>query len=192
MFFIRLAGCNLRCRWCDTVYAQRPLKRFLTLSQLVSLWEQNGALKYVQITGGEPLLQKNVYPLMEFFLKEGVKVLLETNGSLSLEKVPREVVKIMDLKTPSSGMEKFNNFKNLAFLNGKDEVKFVIADRNDYLWAKKIIFSFYLPVFTNVLVSPVFGRLDPRELAAWVLEDRLPVRFQLQLHKVLWGDRPGV
>ena len=192
MFFVRLAGCNLRCRWCDTPYAQRPLKKFLSLSQILSLWEQEGALGYVQITGGEPLLQENVYPLMESFLEQGVKVLLETNGSLSLERVPPEVIKVMDLKPPSSGMEEHNLFSNLAFLTKKDEVKFVVADEKDYAWAKEIIFSYHLPVFTNVLLSPAFGLLEPQKLASWILKDRLPVRFQLQLHKVLWGDRPGV
>ena len=192
MFFVRLAGCNLRCRWCDTPYAQRPLKKLLSLSRIISLWEQEGALGYVQITGGEPLLQENVYPLMELFLKRGTKVLLETNGSLSLEKVPPEVVKVMDLKPPSSGMEEHNLFENLAFLTKKDEVKIVVADKRDYAWAKEIISSYHLPVFTNVLLSPAFGLLEPERLASWILKDRLPVRFQLQLHKVLWGDRPGV
>ena len=192
MFFVRLAGCNLRCRWCDTPYAQRPLKKLLSLSRIISLWEQEGALGYVQITGGEPLLQENVYPLMEIFLKRGAKVLLETNGSLSLEKVPPEVVKVMDLKPPSSGMEEHNLFENLAFLTKKDEVKIVVADKRDYAWAKEIISSYHLPVFTNVLLSPAFGLLEPERLASWILKDRLPVRFQLQLHKVLWGDRPGV
>ena len=192
MFFVRLAGCNLRCRWCDTPYAQRPLKKLLSLSRIISLWEEEGALGYVQITGGEPLLQENVYPLMEIFLKRGAKVLLETNGSLSLEKVPPEVVKVMDLKPPSSGMEEHNLFENLAFLTKKDEVKIVVADKRDYAWAKEIISSYHLPVFTNVLLSPAFGLLEPERLASWILKDRLPVRFQLQLHKVLWGDRPGV
>ncbi len=191
-FFVRLAGCNLRCQWCDTVYAQKPLNKFFSLSEILKLWEQRGCLPFIQITGGEPLLQEAVYDLMKQFLARGATVLLETNGSLSLKKVPGKVVKIMDIKTPSSGMEKYNNYSNLAYLTLKDQVKFVIADRRDYDWAKETLFRYYLPFYTQVLFSPVYGRLDPRELASWIIRDLLPVRFQIQLHKFLWGNRPGV
>jgi len=191
-FFVRLAGCNLRCSWCDTPYAQKPLQKWLSLGEIFKLWEQYGRLPYIQLTGGEPLLQEDVYDLIDLFLKEKATVLLETNGSLSLKRVPREVVKIMDLKTPSSGMDRFMDYTNLAYLDRKDQVKFVIADRRDYEWAKERVFRYHLTVYTQVLFSPVFGRLDPRELAEWILKDRLLVRFQIQLHKILWGERPGV
>ena len=191
-FFVRLAGCNLRCNWCDTPYAQKPLQKWLSLGEIFKLWEQYGRLPYIQLTGGEPLLQEDVYDLIDLFLKEKATVLLETNGSLSLKRVPREVVKIMDLKTPSSGMDRFMDYANLAHLDRKDQVKFVIADRRDYEWAKERVFRYHLTVYTQVLFSPVFGRLDPRELAEWILKDRLLVRFQIQLHKILWGERPGV
>ncbi len=191
-FFVRLAGCNLRCRWCDTPYARKPLRKFFTLEDILKEWERRGKLSYVQITGGEPLLQEAAYDLMSLFLLKRVTVLLETNGSLSLKRVPREVVKIMDLKPPSSGMEKQMDYSNLAYLGRKDQVKFVIADRADYVWAKEKLFKHYLPLYTQVLFSPAYGRLDPRELAEWILKDLLPVRFQIQLHKLLWGERPGV
>ncbi len=191
-FFVRLAGCNLRCRWCDTIYAQKPLQKWHSLEEIFRLWEQYGRLPYIQITGGEPLLQEEVYDLINLFLRERATVLLETNGSLNLKRVPPQVIKIMDLKTPSSGMERFMDYSNLAYLGCKDQIKFVIADRTDYEWAKEQIFKYYLYVYTQVLLSPAYGKLEPRELATWVLKDRLRVRFQIQLHKILWGDRPGV
>ncbi len=192
MFFIRLAGCNLKCKWCDTIYAQKPLNNFINFQDIINYWEERGKLKYIQITGGEPLIQKNIYYLIEFFLRENCKVLLETNGSISLKFVPREVIKIMDIKTPSSGMSYKTKFKNLAFLTKKDEVKFIIADKNDYNWTKKIIHKYYLPIYTNVLISPAYKLIDPKLLASWIIKDYLPVRFQLQLHKILWGERRGV
>jgi len=191
MFFIRLSGCNLRCKWCDTRYAWQGGKE-VSLGEIFAQWRGEGSLPWVEITGGEPLLQKGVYALMDLFLKEGVKVLLETNGSISLEKVPQEVLKIVDLKPPSSGMNQFIFWPNLAYLGPKDQVKFVLADRADYLWARDVLNRYSLTVYTQVLMSPVYNVLPPQDLARWILEDRLPVRFQLQLHKVLWGDRPGV
>ncbi|WP_457755797.1 7-carboxy-7-deazaguanine synthase QueE, partial [Thermodesulfatator indicus] len=176
-FFVRLAGCNLQCQWCDTVYAQQPQKNFISLSEILDRWQRGGKLKVVQITGGEPLLQENVYPLMKAFLDKGATVLLETNGSMPLERVPREVVKIMDIKPPSSEMNAYMRFENLAYLDRKDQVKFVIADREDYKWAKNVMTKFYLPVYTQVLFSPVWQRLEPRELAEWIIKDKLPVRF---------------
>ncbi len=191
-FFVRLSGCNLRCNWCDTSYAQKPSKNFISIEEIVRHWEKAGKIPYVQITGGEPLLQENVYDLMDFFLKEGVTLLLETNGSISLRKVPKEVIKILDLKTPSSGMTPYMRYENLAYLGTKDQVKFVIADRVDYEWAKKRMSLYYLPVYTQVLFSPAWGLMNPQELANWIIEERLPVRFQLQLHKILWGEKRGV
>lgn len=190
-FFVRLAGCNLKCRWCDTAYAQTGGEPY-TIEKIVDEWERSKKLPWVQITGGEPLLQEGVYPLMKAFLRKGATVLLETNGSLSLAQVPKEVVKIMDLKCPSSGMTDYMKWENLAFLTPKDQVKFVIANREDYEWAKGKVQELYLPYFTQVLFSPVYKVLAPQKLAEWILKDGLRVRFQLQLHKILWGDRPGV
>ncbi len=191
-FFVRLYGCNLRCRWCDTKYAYEKDWFELKLDQIIEKWKLEGSIPFVQITGGEPLLQENVYHLMDAFLKKGTTVLLETNGSLTLEAVPKRVIKIMDIKTPSSGMSEFMLWKNLSYLSQRDQVKFVIADRKDYEWTKKIIKKYYLTVFTQVVLSPVYKELSPRDLASWVLEDRLAVRFQIQLHKFLWGERRGV
>ncbi len=191
MFFVRLAGCNLRCRWCDTTYAHGPGQK-VPLSEIVRRWQEEGRLPWVEITGGEPLLQEGVYALFEAFLRQGVRVLLETNGSLSLARVPREVIKIMDLKTPSSGMTESIYWPNLAYLGARDQVKFVLANREDYLWACAVLKRYQLPVYTQVLMSPVYGALSPQTLAEWILRDRLPVRFQIQLHKFLWGDRRGV
>ncbi|OAG28265.1 radical SAM protein [Thermodesulfatator autotrophicus] len=191
-FFVRLSGCNLRCKWCDTIYAQKPQNNLLGLSEILIRWQKEGSLKFVQITGGEPLLQENVYLLMKAFLEKGATILLETNGSVSLGRVPKEVVKIMDFKTPSSGMTHHMCYENLAYLTRKDQVKFVIADKEDYNWAKEILARFYLPVYTQVLFSPVWQTVKPQELAEWIIKDRLQVRFQLQLHKVLWGEKRGV
>ncbi len=190
-FFVRLSGCNLACSWCDTPYA-REEGRPWSLPEILSRWREEDALPWVQITGGEPLLQEGVYPLMEAFLREGAKVLLETNGSLSLARVPQEVIKIMDLKCPSSGMTKYMRWENLAYLSSRDQIKFVIANRKDYEWAKEIVQKKYLFLYTQVLFSPVFGHLNPKDLAQWILNDRLRVRFQLQLHKILWGEKRGV
>ena len=189
-FFVRLAGCNLNCAWCDTSYAREGGQTF-TLPEILRKWRET-RLPWVQVTGGEPLLQEGVYPLLEAFLKEGAMVILETNGSLSLARVPKQVVKVMDLKCPSSGMSHFMKWDNLAFLDGKDQVKFVIADERDYAWAKEKVQAFYLPVYTQVLFSPAYKRLAPQTLAEWILKDGLHVRFQIQLHKLLWGERRGV
>ena len=150
-------------------------------------------IKLVEITGGEPLLQEDVYPLMKALLEKGYKVLLETGGSLSLEKVPEPVIKIMDLKCPGSGEVSKNNFKNLKLLTGNDEVKFVILDREDYLWSKETLQRHNISQKVSVIFSPVYDKLSLKDLAEWVLEDELPVRLQTQLHKIIWGkDAIGV
>ncbi len=191
-FFVRLAGCNLACRWCDTVYARQEKGKTISVEEILKHWQREGCLPWIQITGGEPLLQEGVYPLMKAFLDQNTTVLLETNGSLPLRKVPPEVVKVMDIKCPSSGMSSRMCWENLAHLGVKDQVKFVIANKEDYEWAKEIVKQRYLTYYTQVLFSPVFKALEPAELANWILRDRLPVRFQLQLHKILWGERRGV
>lgn len=189
--FIRLTGCNLRCVYCDTEYAFYEGKE-LSVNQImdaISPYE----IKLAEITGGEPLLQDDVYPLMDALIEKGYKVLLETGGSLSIEKVPGPVIKIMDLKCPGSGEASKNNFKNLTLLTRNDEVKFVILDREDYLWSKETLHRHNIPQKASVIFSPVYDKLSLKDLAEWVLEDELPVRLQTQLHKIIWGkDAIGV
>lgn len=189
--FIRLTGCNLRCVYCDTEYAFYEGKE-LSVNQImdaISPYE----IKLAEITGGEPLLQDDVYPLMDALIEKGYKVLLETGGSLSIEKVPGPVIKIMDLKCPGSGEASKNNFKNLKLLTRNDEVKFVILDREDYLWSKETLHRHNIPQKASVIFSPVYDKLSLKDLAEWVLEDELPVRLQTQLHKIIWGkDAIGV
>ena len=189
--FVRLTACNLRCRWCDTEYAFYEGETF-TVEQVL---EQVRAYKcpLVEITGGEPLLQEEVYPLMDQLLLEGYEVLIETGGSLDVGRLDPRVVKIMDLKAPGSGMDRLNNLDNLQHLDRKDQIKFVVADRRDYEWAKGMMAEHALAERAQVLFSPVFGELHPRELAEWILADRLLARLQIQLHKYLWDpDQRGV
>ena len=189
--FVRLTACNLRCRWCDTAYAFYEGET-LTVEQVL---EQVRAYKcpLVEITGGEPLLQEEVYPLIGQLLFEGYEVLIETGGSLDMGRLDPRVVKIVDLKAPGSGMERQNNLDNLHYLDRKDQIKFVVADRRDYEWARQMMAEHALAEKAQVLFSPVFGELHPRELAEWILADRLPVRLQIQLHKYLWDpDQQGV
>jgi 7-carboxy-7-deazaguanine synthase len=187
-FFIRFAGCNLRCTYCDTRYAYEGEHKTYSISQILAeLKKYPGVL--VEITGGEPLLQKGVYPLLEQLLSAGRSVLLETNGSLSLESIPKDVVKIMDVKCPSSAMHDKMDFDNFGFLDPKDEIKCVMSSREDYNWATQLINSYDLHKKTTVTFSPVIGSLPPEKLAAWILEDRLPVRLRLQLHTILWADK---
>jgi 7-carboxy-7-deazaguanine synthase len=183
--FVRLTGCNLRCRWCDTEYAFYE-GRHLTIDdilQRVSAYQCD----LVEITGGEPLLQKGIHRLFEVLLSAGFTVLLETSGERDIGCVDSRVVKIMDLKCPSSGEVSRNRLSNLQYLSVHDEVKFVIGDRADFDWACEIIRRHQLPNRVGaVLMSPVFGMLPPLDLADWVLTEQLPVRMQLQLHKHIW------
>ncbi len=149
--------------------------------------------KLVEVTGGEPLLQEEVYPLMQKFIETGYTVLLETGGSLLLDRVPQPVIKIVDLKAPASGEANKNRMENLDHLNPEDEIKFVIQDRQDYEWARSLIHQHHLENKAGILMSPVFDVLDLRNLAEWILQDKLPVRLQTQLHKHIWGkDSIGV
>jgi len=189
--FVRLTGCNLRCRWCDTEYAFYE-GQMLTVEQVL---EQVRAYKcpLVEITGGEPLLQGEVHSLIDRLLLEGYEVLVETGGSLDVGRLDPRVVKILDLKAPGSGMDRLNNLDNLQYLDRKDQIKFVVANRRDYEWAKQMMAEHALAEKAQALFSPVFGELHPRELAEWILADRLPVRLQIQLHKYLWDpDQRGV
>jgi 7-carboxy-7-deazaguanine synthase len=189
--FVRLTGCNLRCRWCDTAYAFYDGET-LTVEQVL---ERVRAYKcpLVEITGGEPLLQDEVHSLIDRLLLEGYEVLIETGGSLDVGRLDPRVVKIVDLKAPGSGMDRLNNLDNLRYLDRKDQIKFVVANRRDYQWAKQMMAEYALAEKAQVLFSSVFGELQPRELAEWILADRLPARLQIQLHKYLWDpDRRGV
>ena len=183
--FVRLTGCNLRCAWCDTAYAFYDGKTQSIDQTLKDV--KKFKIKLVEITGGEPLIQEGVYPLMEALLENGYKVMLETGGSLSLRKVPRDVIKILDLKCPGSEEHKKNNLDNLKLLAPHDEVKFVILDRRDYEWSRDLIKKHKINETAPILFSPVYGKLELKEMVKWILEDRLPVRLQTQLHKVIWS-----
>ncbi|WP_438951737.1 7-carboxy-7-deazaguanine synthase QueE [Porticoccus sp.] len=188
--FVRLTGCPLRCQYCDTEYAfyggeRRPIEQIL---EEVSTFKASR----VCVTGGEPLAQKSCLPLLTALCDKGYQVSLETAGALSIAEVDPRVTNVMDLKTPASGEVNRNLYENIAYLKPSDQIKFVICDRQDYEWARMKLDEFDLPgCVTDILFSPSFGQQDATELAEWVLKDRLPVRFQLQLHKLLWKDVPG-
>jgi len=184
--FVRLTGCDLRCTWCDTPYAFAE-GRGMAVDEVVEAVAAFGCA-LVEITGGEPLLQDDVYPLMTALIDRGMTVLLETGGHVSVDRVPPGVVKILDVKCPGSGESGRNHWPNLDLLQPADQVKFVIADRADYEFASKVAARHALAGrCAAVLFSPVHGVLVPAELAAWILKDRLPVRLQLQVHKLVWG-----
>lgn len=182
--FVRLTGCNLRCGYCDTEYAFYNGNE-MSVEDVVKSVDGLG-IKLVEITGGEPLLQEEVYPLMKAFLQNNYTVMLETGGSLSIEKVPQAVIKIVDLKCPGSGEVGKNNYDNLNRLGPKDEVKFVVLDRADYEWTRETISRYNINQKATILLSPVFDKLDLKSLAEWVLQDNLPARLQTQLHKFIW------
>ena len=189
--FVRLTGCNLRCVWCDTAYAFHGGSS-MTVPQVVERVRCYGC-EWVEITGGEPLLQDDVYELMQILVDEGFSVLLETGGSVPIDRVPLGVRRIVDVKCPGSGEVEQNRWENLDQLRDGDELKFVLAGRDDYDWAVRQVRERALDRRGPVLFSPVHETLDPGEMARWVLEDRLPVRVQLQMHKTLWpGVKEGV
>lgn len=184
--FVRLTACDLRCSWCDTAYAFHEGRK-VQLDEVVRQVESYQC-PLVEITGGEPLLQDEVYPLMTRLLGAGHTVLLETGGHVSIERVPREVVRIVDVKCPASGESPRNDWGNLDRLAPHDQVKFVIQDRIDYEFARDVVRSHALHQrCAAALFSPVHGVLDAKLLSEWVLEDKLPVRVQLQIHKYIWG-----
>lgn len=182
--FVRLTGCPLRCSWCDTEYAFSGGTR-MALSEIVARVEGMG-LPLVEVTGGEPLAQPECLALLRALCDAGREVLLETSGALDISGVDPRVVKIVDVKCPGSGEERSNRWENLAALGARDEVKFVLAGRGDYDYARRVIGERGLAGRAGLLFSPVHGALDPAELARWIGEDRLAVRMQLQLHKILW------
>lgn len=184
--FIRLTGCNLRCAWCDTQYAWEEGEE-MTVERVCGRVREID-LELVEITGGEPLLQEAVYPLMDALIDDDFLVLLETNGTIDVSRVPDEVTRIMDVKCPSSGMSDRNLRKNLDLLGGRDEVKFALADRADYEWARhQVRTEKRLEHVRAVHFTPVSGKLEPGMLAEWLLADGLAVRLGFQLHKLIWG-----
>ena len=187
--FIRLTACDLRCSWCDTSYAFYEGQKRSLDEVLAEVDRMDCPL--VEVTGGEPLLQKEVYPLMQALIARGRTVLLETGGHRSTTDVPEAVVTILDVKCPGSGESDRNDWSNLQRLRPHDEVKFVLASEADYAWAAEVVRRERLNERCGVLFSPVQGQLSPSDLAEWVVRDHLPVRFQLQLHKVLWGNERG-
>lgn len=187
--FIRLVGCPLRCGYCDTAYAfagGESMQLPVILDAVAAY-----APRYITVTGGEPLAQKECLTLLGLLCDTGYSVSLETSGALDVSKVDVRVSKILDIKTPGSGEAGKNCWDNLSYLTRHDELKFVLRDEADYHWAVEIIREHCLELICPILFSPVYGKLDPATLATWVLRDRLPVRVQVQLHKLLWGEGPG-
>lgn len=187
--FIRLTGCPLRCHYCDTTYAftggvDKTVDEIL---QEVKALET----PYITVTGGEPLAQKPCFELLRKLADQNYRVSVETSGAVDISQIDKRVITIMDLKTPSSGEISRNRFENLDYLEEKDQVKFVIGDSTDYGWAREMIEKYDISRRCQILFSPTHGVQDPTELAEKILKDRLPVRFQMQLHKILWGDTPG-
>lgn len=182
--FIRLTWCNLRCTYCDTEYAFYEGKE-MTFEEIYDKIEEYNC-KLVEITGGEPLVQKKVHNLMEELCDRGYTVLIETGGSLPIDKIDRRVRIIMDLKCPSSGMIHKNRYENIPFLKKEDEVKFVIGSEEDYAWAKDMIAQYQLTSICTVLFSTVFSSINPQRIVELILQDNLNVRFQLQMHKYIW------
>ncbi len=187
--FVRLTGCPLRCQYCDTAYAFHGGQWWEVQAILARVREFN--TRYVCVTGGEPLAQKGCAELLTLLCDAGLRVSLETSGAMALDGVDARVVKVVDVKTPGSGEEARNRYDELTRLTTQDLVKFVICSRSDYEWSRARVSQLRLPEGCSVLFSPSHEQLAARELADWILEDRLPVRFQLQLHKYLWGNVPG-
>ena len=187
--FVRLTGCPLRCRFCDTAYAFHG-GEWRTLDEVLAT-VGNYSPRYVCVTGGEPLAQKNCLPLLTRLCDANYRVSIETSGAMPLDGVDARVIRVVDVKTPGSGEERRNRYDDLALLRPDEQIKFVICDRADYEWSREKITALGLVQRCQLLFSPSAGQLPARQLADWILEDRLPVRFQMQLHKVLWGNVPG-
>ncbi|KTD12967.1 7-carboxy-7-deazaguanine synthase QueE [Legionella jamestowniensis] len=187
--FIRLTGCPLRCQYCDTTYAFSggKITPISTILEKVASYQ----CSYVCVTGGEPLAQPGCISLLKELCDAGYNVSLETSGARDLSEVDKRVMIVMDLKTPDSGEADKNLFDNLVFLKPTDQIKFVLCSHDDYQWACQIIDEYNLSKKAQILFSPSWHQLNPTELANWIVEDKLPVRFQLQLHKILWNDAPG-
>ena len=187
--FIRLTGCPLRCVYCDTAYAFTGGKN-MSLEDILQQVAEYGP-GYVTVTGGEPLAQKNCLPLLAALCDAGYQVSLETGGALDIGAVDARVMRVVDIKTPASGEAEKNRWENLSLLTRHDAIKFVLCDEDDYQWARQILQQYQLAGKCEVLFSPVHGGMDATRLADWILRDRLPVRMQVQLHKILWDNTPG-
>ncbi len=188
--FVRLTGCPLRCDYCDTAYAFTGGEWMGITSVIDEIKKYNTSR--VCVTGGEPLAQKGCIELLRKLCDLEYDVSLETSGTIPVDAVDKRVVKVLDVKTPASNEERKNRFENFALLNATDQIKFVICDENDYNWSKQIIKDFLLENRFEILFSPAYKQMDAAILADWVLKDQLNVRFQIQLHKYLWGEKPGV
>jgi 7-carboxy-7-deazaguanine synthase len=189
--FVRMQGCNMRCSWCDTEYALevKTIEKMMSIEEIISEIRKYNC-NYICVTGGEPLMQKNISLLFPILFDNNFFVTLETNGHYLINDIDSRVIVIMDFKCPDSAMEKLNNFENINYLTKNDEVKFVISSRKDYEWAKKIILKYKLEKKVNaILMSTVFADLKHSELAKWILDDKLQVRLQLQLHKYIWDPQ---
>ncbi len=187
--FVRLTGCPLRCNYCDTSYAFTGGEA-IAIDALLAVVASHQT-RHVCVTGGEPLAQKGCLELLTRLCDAGHEVSLETSGALDISGVDERVSRVMDIKTPCSGEAARNRYENIELLKPHDQVKLVIADRDDYDWAVAVVKKYRLNERCMVLFSPAFGSLEPRQLAEWIIEDHLPVRFQMQLHKILWGDEQG-
>ncbi|MEO8315725.1 MAG: 7-carboxy-7-deazaguanine synthase QueE [Pseudomonadota bacterium] len=187
--FVRLTGCPLRCQYCDTSYAFNG-GQWMTLDAILDQVKDLHAA-HVCVTGGEPLAQPNCLPLLTQLCDAGYQVSLETSGAMSVADVDQRVARVVDVKTPASGEVVRNQLGQLQQLRGHDQIKFVICDRADYEWSRELLREHGLPAQATVLFSPSHEQLPARDLADWILEDRLPVRMQVQLHKILWGNAPG-
>jgi 7-carboxy-7-deazaguanine synthase len=187
--FVRLTGCPLRCGYCDTEYAFYGGEKRDVSDIVAEVLSYNP--KYVCVTGGEPLAQPGCIPLLTALCDEGLEVSLETSGAMDVSNVDPRVVKVMDLKTPASGEESKNRYDNIGFLTAQDQIKFVIVNKTDYDWAKAQLAEHDLIDRAEVLFSPIHGELEPAQLAEWIIDDNLPVRMQIQMHKYLWGDAQG-
>lgn len=187
--FVRLTGCPLRCQYCDTAYAFYG-GEWQSQEQVLQQVRSHG-VRHVCVTGGEPLAQKGSLPLLTALCDAGYTVSLETSGAIDVSQVDPRVIRVLDIKTPGSAEVARNRWDNLALLTAQDQVKFVLCSREDYDWAKGIVAQHHLPERCTVLFSPSHGQVDPTALADWIVADRLPVRMQLQLHKILWGNTPG-
>jgi len=187
--FIRLTGCPLRCQYCDTSYAFSggEITSIAAILKQVALYKT----RYITVTGGEPLAQPNCINLLQQLADKGYQVSLETSGALDISQVDARIVKVVDLKTPASEEESRNLYTNVEYLNQQDQVKFVICNESDYQWSKAKLEEYQLDQHCEVLFSPAIGQQDATVLAEWILRDQLPVRFQLQLHKILWGNEAG-
>ena len=188
--FIRLSGCPMRCHYCDTAYAFQggSMMDIDDIMEAIKKYDTH----YVTVTGGEPLAQKEVLSLLKVLADRNYEVSLETGGGISIKEVDPRIKIILDIKTPESGEEKKNHWENLNLIHAKDEIKFVLCCREDYDWAKKILDQYKLTEKCHILFSPAYQKLNTTDLANWILQDQLHVRMQIQLHKLLWGEKPGV